>query len=135
MAEQLSLPASSAAALEPHLPPPSTAGSPTRPFVTLTFATSLDAALSLAPGTRTRLSGPLSKAMTHHLRSRHAAILIGVSTLLADDPALNSRIAGATSQPRPVILDPHLRWRPRPSDRVLETCRAGAGRAPFVLTA
>ncbi|KAG5978734.1 hypothetical protein E4U55_006018 [Claviceps digitariae] len=145
-AEQLTLPASAAAVLEPHLPPsttttttasPTSSTSPTRPFVTLTFATSLDSSLSLAPGVRTRLSGPGSKAMTHHLRSRHAAILIGVSTLLADDPGLNSRIAGPggpTSQPRPIILDPRARWTPRPSDKVLELSRAGAGLAPFVLT-
>ncbi|KAG6014841.1 hypothetical protein E4U43_006049 [Claviceps pusilla] len=143
-AEKLTFSASLAAVLEPHLPPPPTRSpnpapstSPTRPFVTLTFATSLDSSLSLAPGVRTRLSGPASKAMTHHLRSRHSAILIGVSTLLADDPGLNCRLAGLsglTGQPRPIILDPHARWTPRPSDKVLALCRAGAGLAPFVLT-
>ncbi|KAG5916259.1 hypothetical protein E4U53_004340 [Claviceps sorghi] len=145
-AGNLSFSASSAAALEPYLPPLATATatatsnarpSPTRPFVTLAFATSLDSSLSLAPGVRTRLSGPASKAMTHYLRSRHAAILIGVSTLLADDPGLNCRLAGlagTTRQPRPVIVDPRARWTPRPSDKVLAVCRAGAGLAPFVLT-
>ncbi|KAG6014030.1 hypothetical protein E4U54_005928 [Claviceps lovelessii] len=137
-AEKLTFSVSLAAVLEPHLPPTTTPStSPTRPFVTLTFATSLDSSLSLAPGVRTRLSGPASKAMTHHLRSRHAAILIGVSTLLADDPGLNCRLAGLsglTGQPRPIILDPHARWAPRPSDKVLALCRAGAGLAPFVLT-
>ncbi|KAG5949561.1 hypothetical protein E4U60_003707 [Claviceps pazoutovae] len=136
MAQQkVIFPASSAAILEPHLPPPTAPSSPpARPFVTLTFATSLDSSLSLAPGIRTRLSGPGSKAMTHYLRSRHAAILIGVSTLLADNPGLNCRLEGTTSQPRPIILDPHLRWTPEPSDQVLTLCRAGAGLAPFVLT-
>lgn len=140
MTEKLTFPAASAAMLEPHLPPqpeslsqqPSLARS--RPFVTLTFATSLDSSLSLAPGVRTRLSGPGSKAMTHYLRSRHNAILIGVSTLLADSPALNCRIADAASQPRPVIVDPHLRWTPDPADKVLELSRLGCGLAPFVLT-
>ncbi|QUC16968.1 uncharacterized protein UV8b_01209 [Ustilaginoidea virens] len=155
MPEQLEFPAAAAASLQPHLPPPqqqqqqqqhdqhdqraaaaaAAAAGPSRPFVTLTFATSLDASLSLAPGVRTRLSGPGSKAMTHYLRSRHAAILVGVSTLLADDPGLNCRAAGATCQPRPIIIDPHLRWTPRPSDKVLQLCRSGAGLAPFVLTA
>jgi 2,5-diamino-6-(ribosylamino)-4(3H)-pyrimidinone 5'-phosphate reductase len=72
--------------------------------------------------------------MTHHLRSRHAAILVGVSTVLADNPGLNCRIAGAVSQPRPIVIDPHLRWTPRPTDKVFEICRSGAGLAPFVLT-
>lgn len=133
MAESLTFPPDSAVMLEPHLP----AASPAKtdmPFVTLTFATSLDSSLSLAPGVRTRLSGPGSKAMTHYLRSRHAAILVGVSTVLADDPALNCRIEGVTSQPRPIVIDPHLRWTPRESDKVLQVCRGGQGLAPFVLT-
>lgn len=135
MAEELTFAASSAAMLEPHLPPPTAATPPSRIFVTLTFATSLDSSLSLAPGVRTRLSGPESKAMTHFLRSRHSAILIGVSTMLADDPGLNCRIAGVQSQPRPVIIDPHLRWTPSQTDKVLQTCRAGLGLAPYVITA
>lgn len=132
MADLLRVPAE-AAALDRRLPPFPPPTSPSRPFVTLTFATSLDSSLSLAPGLRTRLSGPGSKAMTHHLRSRHAAILIGVSTLLADSPALNCRIPGAAS-PRPIIIDPHLRWTPSAADKVLEVARHGHGLAPFVLT-
>ncbi|CAM1511434.1 Fc.00g089470.m01.CDS01 [Cosmosporella sp. VM-42] len=147
MSEQLTFPEDNAALLEPYLPPraaptPAEASPPhqTRPFVTLTFATSLDSSLSLAPGVRTRLSGTGSKAMTHYLRSRHAAILIGVSTLVADSPALNCRITTASpafapaSQPRPIIIDPHLRWTPDPTDNVLDLARRGLGKAPFVLT-
>lgn len=137
MSEELTFPAVSAALLEPYLPPPSTSSSATesdKPFVTLTFATSLDSSLSLAPGVRTRLSGPDSKAMTHYLRSRHSAILIGISTLLADDPSLNCRIAGATAQPRPIIIDPHLRWTPAHSDKIFQVCRDGRALAPFVIT-
>ncbi|RDA90883.1 hypothetical protein CP533_3241 [Ophiocordyceps camponoti-saundersi (nom. inval.)] len=132
----LAFPAEAAALLERRLPP-KTWTSDQRPFVTLTWAASLDGKLSIAPGVRTRLSGPESKAMTHYLRRQHDAILIGVSTLLADDPALNCRLAGAdtvASQPRPIIVDPHLRWTPRPTDKVLATSRSGAGLAPYVVT-
>ena len=139
MAEKLTFPAASAALLEAYLPPatPRPRHPSSRPFVTLTFATSLDSSLSLAPGVRTRLSGPESKAMTHYLRSRHAAILVGVGTVLADDPALNCRIAGVerAQQPRPVVVDTHGRWVPRRADKVLQTCRRGDGLAPYVLTA
>ncbi|KAH7328194.1 dihydrofolate reductase-like domain-containing protein [Stachybotrys elegans] len=133
MDDRLTIDPAAAAWLQPHLPPPAPASR--RPFVTLTFATSLDSSLSLAPGVRTRLSGPESKAMTHYLRSRHAAILVGVSTVLADDPGLNCRIAGAASHPRPVVVDPHLRWPVAAQDKVLQLCREGKGLAPFVLTA
>lgn len=136
MSEQLTFPAESAALLEPRLPPKSDAkeASRSRPFVTLTFATSLDSSLSLSPGVRTRLSGPGSKAMTHYLRTRHSAILVGVSTVLADDPALNCRIAETPSQPRPIVIDANRRWTPRHSDKVFEVCRNGVGLAPFILT-
>lgn len=58
-----------------------------------------------------------------------------MSTLLADNPGLNCRIEGCESQPRPIIIDPHLRWEPRDANKVLEICRAGEGLAPYVLTA
>lgn len=131
MSEGLSFPSASVALLDPYLP---SALPEPRPFVTLTFATSLDSSLSLAPGVRTRLSGPESKAMTHFLRSRHSAILIGVSTMLADDPGLNCRITGLTSHPRPIIIDPHLRWTPSIEDKVLRLSKEGQGLAPYVIT-
>ena len=66
----------------------------TRPFVTLTYATSLDSHLALSPGVQTHLSGPLSKSLTHYLRSKHDGILVGVGTATADDPGLNCRTEG-----------------------------------------
>ncbi|KAH8173040.1 GRF zinc finger domain containing protein [Sarocladium implicatum] len=139
MAEELTFDPQWAATLEPRLPP-QPGSSPRhasifRPFVTLTFATSLDSGLSLAPGVRTRLSGPDSKAMTHYLRSRHDAILVGIGTLLADDPALNCRLAGSPSPPRPILIDPGLRWQPKHDDKVLQIQRSGRGLAPYVLCA
>jgi 2,5-diamino-6-(ribosylamino)-4(3H)-pyrimidinone 5'-phosphate reductase len=117
-------------------------GNTSRPHVTLTFATSLDSQLSLAPGVRTTLSGPRSKAMTHYLRSKHVAILIGVGTAIADDPGLNCRLNGVggyggqglEGQPRPLILDPHCRWEFTENSKVLQLAREGKGLAPFILS-
>lgn len=130
--------------LEPHLPPPDLPPpTPTSlPFTTLTFATSLDSQLSLSPGVPTALSGPQSKAMTHYLRLRHDAILIGVGTAVADNPSLNCRISGAggyggeglKGQPRPVVLDPRGRWDFGARSKVLELAGSGRGRAPYILT-
>lgn len=111
------------------------------PHITLTYASSLDARISLAPGMQTAISGPESKAMTHYLRSRHDAILIGVRTALSDDPGLNCRLEGAGGygrhgwhfQPRPIIIDPHARLPIRPEMRLLRTAADGKGKAPWVV--
>jgi 2,5-diamino-6-(ribosylamino)-4(3H)-pyrimidinone 5'-phosphate reductase len=122
--------------LEPYLSPSHASGSRLLPYVTLTFATSLDSAIALAPGTRTVLSGPQSKTMTHYLRSRHDAICVGVGTAIADDPGLNCRLRGvdAARQPRPIVIDPRLRWQFSDQSKVLQLAKAGRGLAPFIFT-
>ena len=104
------------------------------PFVTLTYASSLDSMISLAPGLRTTLSGPETKSMTHYLRLRHDAILIGVGTAIPDDPGLNSRYPGSTleRQPRPVVIDPELRWDVRAS-KVAQLARLQQGKMPWLV--
>ena len=131
MSELARLPVEATAFLAPFLPANAPAD---RPFVTLTYATSLDSTLSLSPGVQTALSGSASKALTHHLRTHHDAILIGVSTATADDPGLNSRLAETplSSQPRPIILDPHFRWPLTRDSRVLRTARENKGKAPYI---
>ncbi len=111
-------------------------------FVTLTFATSLDSQLAIAPGVQTALSGPQSKAMTHFLRSRHDAILVGCGTAVADNPSLNCRIEGVggyggdglVGQPRPVIVDPNNRWQFSAESKVMKLAKEGKGKAPFIVT-
>ena len=84
---------------------------PSRPLVTLTFAQSLDGCIAAQAGRRTVLSGPESSRMTHELPPIHDAILVGVGTVLADDPLLTARLPG-TKDPQPVILDSQLRTPP-----------------------
>jgi 2,5-diamino-6-(ribosylamino)-4(3H)-pyrimidinone 5'-phosphate reductase len=134
MAQPLVFPSTLQASLKPYLPTPSD----TRPHVTLTYASSLDAQISLAPGTQTVLSGLMSKAMTHYLRFEHDGILIGANTAIADDPGLGCRlyseeageVAGYDSQPRPVIVDGRGRWQPK-GGRVVRTAADGVGKAPW----
>lgn len=129
--------------LSPYLPEqgtgPSTSivqdGKGELPFVTLTYASSLDSMIALAPGLRTTLSGPETKAMTHYLRLRHDAILIGAGTAVTDDPALNCRYPGVTleTQPRPVIIDPNCRFRVA-EKKVFQLAAEGQGKAPWIFT-
>jgi len=82
-----------------------------RPFVTLCWAQTLDGSTTLRRGAPTHLSGPESSSLTHALRAAHRAILVGIGTVLADDPILTVRHAPGPS-PRPVILDTGLRLPP-----------------------
>ncbi|EEP77734.1 conserved hypothetical protein [Uncinocarpus reesii 1704] len=125
--------------LEPYLP--NRGENRKFPHVTLTYAQSMDGKISLAPGVQTALSGPESKLMTHYLRSRHDAILVGVGTALADNPGLNCRLEGAGGygglgkmwQPRPVIVDPTGRWTFNPECRMLQSALAGKGKGPWIV--
>lgn len=90
---------------------------PDRPFVTLAWAQSLDGCIGRKDGGRLALSGPESSRMTHCLRAAHGAILVGIGTILADDPRLTVRLASGPN-PRPLVLDPTLRT--PPSSRLVE---------------
>lgn len=79
-----------------------------RPLVTLTYAQSLDGSIAARPGHPLAISGPASQAFTHALRAVHDAILVGIGTVLADNPALTVRLVPGP-HPRPVIMDTRLR--------------------------
>lgn len=85
---------------------------PNRVWLTLSYAQSLDSRIAAQPGTRTVISHPETKTMTHYIRSRHDAILVGAGTVVADDPKLNCRFNEDNSHHtlRPVVLDPGARW-------------------------
>ncbi|MDX1601117.1 MAG: RibD family protein [Anaerolineales bacterium] len=82
-----------------------------RPFVTLTFAQSIDGSISARRGVRTALSGEASLTMTHTLRTLHDAILVGIGTVLVDNPLLTAR-AVAGPDPQPIVVDSQLRIPP-----------------------
>jgi GTP cyclohydrolase II len=79
-----------------------------RPLVTLSYAQSLDGCIAARSGEKLALSGPESLQLTHRFRAMHDAILVGIGTLLADDPRLTVRLAPG-QDPQPIVLDSHLR--------------------------
>ena len=79
------------------------------PWVTLAYAQSIDGSIAAWRGKPLAISNTASMEITHHLRARHQAILIGIGTLLADDPQLNVRLVPG-DDPQPVVLDNHLRF-------------------------
>lgn len=80
-----------------------------RPLVTLCYAQSLDGSLTAQRGSPMVLSGQDSFRFIHRVRSLNKAILVGIGTVLADDPQLTVRLVDGPN-PQPIILDTHLRF-------------------------
>jgi diaminohydroxyphosphoribosylaminopyrimidine deaminase / 5-amino-6-(5-phosphoribosylamino)uracil reductase len=109
-----------------------------RPFVTAKFAMSLDGKIATGSGESRWISGEAARRHGHGLRHAHDAILVGVNTVLVDDPELSARAPGDDQrQPIRVVLDSHLRTPPRARVlgpmTILATTRRGALAAAEVL--
>lgn len=79
-----------------------------RPFIMISYAQSIDGSIASDRGKPLRISGPNSMALTHRLRSLFDAVLVGIDTVLADNPQLTVRLVTGRN-PQPVVLDTHLR--------------------------
>lgn len=77
-----------------------------RPWVSMKIATSADGFIADANGKSKWITGELARRHGHWLRSRHDAILTGIGTVLADDPALTCRLPGLEDRsPQRIVLD------------------------------
>jgi diaminohydroxyphosphoribosylaminopyrimidine deaminase/5-amino-6-(5-phosphoribosylamino)uracil reductase len=81
-----------------------------RPHVILKLATSSDGKIAAAGGTPVAITGEAARARVHLLRAQCNGILVGIGTVLADDPLLTCRLPGMeTRSPPRVVLDHALR--------------------------
>lgn len=91
-----------------------------RPLVTLKLATTLDGRIATRTGQSRWITGDSARRSTHAMRARHDAVMVGVGTVLADDPDLTSRIGGPAQVPGVrVVADTWLRT--SPSARLVRT--------------
>ena len=78
------------------------------PFVTMKFACTLDGKIATVAGESQWISSEESRRFTHHLRDINDAILVGVGTVLADNPSLTTRLVEGKNPVR-VIVDSNAR--------------------------
>src|SRR5712672_1856314 len=84
-----------------------------RPHVTLKLAVSADHKAGLAGRRPAAITGDPARARVHQLRAMNDAILVGIGTVLADDPQLTCRLPGMEARsPVRVVLDARLRLPP-----------------------
>lgn len=78
------------------------------PYVALKYAMTADGKIATVTGASRWVSGEAARKHSHTLRNVYSSILVGIGTVLADNPLLNCRIEGG-KDPMRIICDSHLR--------------------------
>ncbi len=74
-----------------------------KPYVVMKYAMTMDGKIATVTGESQWITGEEARREVHMMRHYYSAIMVGIGTVLADDPMLNTRIEGLTSPIRAVI--------------------------------
>lgn len=80
-----------------------------RPYVVSKWAMTVDGKIAAATGDARWVSNEASRADTHELRQRLAGIMVGINTVLADNPELTCRRTVPSNNPTRIVCDSQLR--------------------------
>jgi diaminohydroxyphosphoribosylaminopyrimidine deaminase / 5-amino-6-(5-phosphoribosylamino)uracil reductase len=81
-----------------------------RPFVLLKVAASLDGKIATVAGESRWITNERSRLLVHQLRDQVDAVMVGINTVLRDDPLLTTRLPGGGGRdPMRIVVDTHLR--------------------------
>ncbi|WP_196601050.1 bifunctional diaminohydroxyphosphoribosylaminopyrimidine deaminase/5-amino-6-(5-phosphoribosylamino)uracil reductase RibD [Pectinatus frisingensis] len=75
------------------------------PFITIKSAMSLDGKTATASGQSKWITNEASRTYGHHLRDINDAIMVGINTIIADNPTLTTRLAAGGKNPIRIIAD------------------------------
>jgi diaminohydroxyphosphoribosylaminopyrimidine deaminase/5-amino-6-(5-phosphoribosylamino)uracil reductase len=100
------------------------------PWVTCKLGVTLDGCIATRSGESRWITGPAARGVVQRMRAEHDAILVGIGTVLADNPGLRCGLEGLGDRPRwRVVADSHLRT--PPTSQVVRQ----AGTHPLILLA
>ena len=80
-----------------------------KPFVILKLAATLDGKIAAYTGDSKWIGSPEQRKYAHQLRNNADGIMVGIETVIQDNPSLNVRLTRKTSDPVPIVLDSKLR--------------------------
>lgn len=83
-----------------------------KPWVVMKTAMTLDGKIAAYTGDSKWITGELARKRVQRMRSDLMGVIVGIGTVLADDPMLNCRLEGNVRQPVRIVVDSHVRIAP-----------------------